>query len=84
MEGPVLVAHPDWVFTAEGKRRVDETLERQVRELEKLRAENVSLRTDLLTWERKPALTLAGALLLVGAGAVLGVGATIAVKALSR
>ncbi len=68
----LLLVHPDWSLTNEGKQRLDATLERQVRELEQLRAENASLRTTLVEWQARPALTLSGALLLVGGGFVLG------------
>lgn len=75
---------PAWLLTDEGKSRIDATLQRHVAELEQLRAENASMRADLVTWQDKPALTWRGALLLVGAGVAVGVGATIAVVRLSR
>ncbi len=68
----LLLVHPDWSLTNEGKQRLDATLERQVRELEQLRVENASLKTTLVEWQAKPALTWSGALLLVGGGIVLG------------
>lgn len=67
-----ILQHPDWVLTDEGKQRLDATLARHVRELEQLRAENASMRADLVTWQSKPALTWKGALLLVGVGVVVG------------
>lgn len=68
----LVVLYPDWSLTDEGQRRIAETLDRQVRELEKLRAENTSLRVDITKASERPALTFAGVALLMGGGFVLG------------
>ncbi len=66
------VLHPNWVYTPEGKERVDEALTFLDVETTSLRAQNESLRADLLSWEKKPALTWTGAFVILGIGVVVG------------
>ncbi len=70
---PEMVGYPNWVLTPNGKAKIDETVGRQVSELVTLRAENLSLRTDVEVMAAKPALTWKAVALLVGGGLVLGV-----------
>ena len=60
-----VVLHPNWVYTPEGKARVDARLTADAQEIAQLRKDKAAL-------EAQPALTWKGAAILVGVGILLG------------
>lgn len=79
-----LVTEPAWVYTEEGKAKVDAELSRLYQKSAADDAEKASLKASLLEMEQKPALTGKGALLLLGVGLAVGVASAFLVVALRR
>lgn len=81
---PDLVGYPNWVVTPAGKELIDATIERQFTELLQLRTENLELKSELVKWEAKPALTWKGAAVLLAVGAVVGAGVAVSIAVATR
>lgn len=72
-----VITEPSWVYSDEGKRRVDAWIQEAVRDAVKCRTENEALQDSVVKVSAEPGLTWRGALFLVGGGVALGVTAGI-------
>lgn len=80
-DAPLLVAHPSWVFTEEGKARVDAKLLADAKRIAELEARDKAREAEVAAMAAQPVFT-PKAVLLVGAGVAVVTAAITAVVVL--